>query len=59
MSRNRRLLKYGVAAAVATTGVSLYMRESLWWSSLAPVRFGRAAAAVSPLYTQPLHALHL
>lgn len=47
-SRNRRLLKFGLAAAaVATAGGSFYMRDSPWWSSLAPVRFGRAASAVS------------
>ena len=49
VSRNRRLLKLGLGAtAVATAGgVSVFLKDSPWWSSLAPVRFGRAAIAVS------------
>ena len=48
-TRSGRLLKLGAAAGALATagGVSVYMRDSPWWSSLAPVRFGRAAIAVS------------
>lgn len=52
MASSRRLFQLGLAAAAATTavGVSVYMKDSPWWSSLAPVRFGRAATAVSIHY---------
>lgn len=48
-SRSRRLLKLGLAtAAVVTAGGGYeYVKDTPWWSSLAPVRFGRAAIAVS------------
>ena len=43
----RRLLQLGAVAAAVAAGSSIYMKDSPWWSSLAPVRFGRAATAVS------------
>lgn len=49
-SRGRRLLKLGLAASavIAAGAGSSYVTDSPWWSTLAPVRFGRAAIAVRP-----------
>ncbi|CAI8014139.1 AarF domain-containing protein kinase 1 [Geodia barretti] len=47
-SRSRRLLKLGLStAAVGTLGGGYaHVKDTPWWSSLPPVRFGRAAIAV-------------